>query len=76
MMEIINTIQDSNIRKTVEFTRKDGIAMDPFDIGIDRAGVTTGRSLASLSKEEVKFFDATDNAKKKLQKRCHHFRHQ
>lgn len=44
--------------------------MDPLSIlGLIKAGVTTGRSLASLSKEIGQFFDATDNAKKKLQKK-------
>ncbi len=32
-------------------------------------GVSAGKSLASLSKEIGNFFDATDNAKKKLQKK-------
>ncbi len=44
--------------------------MDPLSIlGLIKTGVTTGRSLASLSKEIGQFFDATDNAKKKLQKK-------
>ena len=44
--------------------------MDPHSIlELIKAGVTTGRSLASLSKEIGQFFDATDNAKKKLQKK-------
>ena len=34
-----------------------------------KLGVTAGKSLASLSKEIGNFFDATDNAKKKLQKK-------
>jgi len=44
--------------------------MDPLSIlGAIKVGVSTGRSLASLSKEIGQFFDATDNAKKKLQKK-------
>jgi len=34
-----------------------------------KLGVSAGKSLASLSKEIGNFFDATDNAKKKLQKK-------
>ena len=34
----------------------------------EKVGVSTGRSLASI-KEIGNFFDATDNAKKKLQKK-------
>ena len=34
-----------------------------------KLGVTAGKSLASLSKEIGNFFDATDNAKKRLQKK-------
>lgn len=34
-----------------------------------KLGVSAGRSLSSLSKEISNFFDATDNAKKKLQKK-------
>ena len=44
--------------------------MDPISIlGAIRVGVSTGKSLASLSKEIGQFFDATDNAKKRLQKK-------
>lgn len=44
--------------------------MDPISIlSAIKVGVSTGRSLASLSKEIGQFFDATDNAKKKLQKK-------
>ena len=44
--------------------------MDPLSIlGAIKVGVSTGKSLASLSKEIGQFFDATDNAKKKLQKK-------
>ena len=44
--------------------------MDPLSIlGAIKVGVSTGRSLASLSKEISQFFDATDNAKKRLQKK-------
>tara|TARA_Y100000991_G_scaffold214326_1_gene201815 strand:+ start:2225 stop:2683 length:459 start_codon:yes stop_codon:yes gene_type:complete len=34
-----------------------------------KLGVSAGKSLSSLSKEIGNFFDATDNAKKKLQKK-------
>lgn len=44
--------------------------MDPISIlGAIKVGVSTGKSLASLSKEIGQFFDATDNAKKRLQKK-------
>ena len=44
--------------------------MDPITIlsGI-KLGLSTGRSIAALSKEIGQFFDATDNAKKTLQKK-------
>lgn len=44
--------------------------MDPITIlsGI-KLGLSTGRSVAALSKEIGKFFDATDHAKKTLQKK-------
>ena len=44
--------------------------MDPITIlsGI-KLGLSTGRSVAALSKEIGKFFDATDTAKKTLQKK-------
>ena len=44
--------------------------MDPITIlsGI-KLGLSTGRSVAALSKEIGKFFDATDSAKKTLQKK-------
>ena len=44
--------------------------MDPITIlsGI-KLGLQTGRSVAALSKEIGKFFDATDQAKKQLQKK-------
>ena len=44
--------------------------MDPITIlsGI-KLGLSTGRSVAALSKEIGKFFDATDQAKKQLQKK-------
>ncbi|MDG2293023.1 MAG: hypothetical protein P8L17_01045 [Methylophilaceae bacterium] len=44
--------------------------MDPISIlSSIKLGVSAGKSLASLSKEIGNFFDATDNAKKKLQKK-------
>ena len=44
--------------------------MDPISLlSSIKLGVTAGKSLASLSKELGNFFDATDNAKKKLQKK-------
>lgn len=44
--------------------------MDPISLfGLIKTGISTGKSLASLSKEIGQFFDATDNAKKKLQKK-------
>tara|TARA_R100001443_G_scaffold48927_1_gene61338 strand:- start:418 stop:876 length:459 start_codon:yes stop_codon:yes gene_type:complete len=44
--------------------------MDPISIlSAIKLGVGAGRSLSSLSKEIGQFFDATDNAKKKLQKK-------
>ena len=44
--------------------------MDPISLlSTIKLGVSTGRSLASLSKEISNFFDATDNAKKRLQKK-------
>ena len=44
--------------------------MDPLTIlsGI-KLGLSTGRSVAALSKDIGKFFDATDSAKKTLQKK-------
>ena len=44
--------------------------MDPITIlsGI-KLGLSTGRSVATLSKDIGKFFDATDQAKKQLQKK-------
>ena len=44
--------------------------MDPITIlsGI-KLGLSTGRSVAALSKDIGKFFDATDHAKKTLQKK-------
>ena len=44
--------------------------MDPITIlsGI-KLGLNTGRSVAALSKDIGKFFDATDQAKKQLQKK-------
>ena len=44
--------------------------MDPITIlsGI-KLGLSTGRSVAALSKDIGKFFDATDQAKKQLQKK-------
>ena len=38
-------------------------------MGTDKGAISAGRSLSSLSKEIGNFFDATDNAKKKLQKK-------
>ena len=44
--------------------------MDPISIlSAIKLGVGAGKSLSSLSKEIGNFFDATDNAKKKLQKK-------
>ena len=44
--------------------------MDPLIIlGTVKGAISAGRSLSSLSKEISNFFDATDNAKKKLQKK-------
>ena len=44
--------------------------MDPISIlSSIKLGVSAGKSLASLSKEIGNFFDATDDAKKKLQKK-------
>ena len=44
--------------------------MDPLTIlGVVKSSIAAGRTLASLSKELGQFFDATDNAKKKLQKK-------
>ena len=44
--------------------------MDPISLLTTiKLGVSAGRSLSSLSKEISNFFDATDNAKKKLQKK-------
>ena len=44
--------------------------MDPISLlSTIKLGVSAGRSLSSLSKEISNFFDATDNAKKKLQKK-------
>tara|TARA_R100001460_G_scaffold13505_2_gene30428 strand:- start:363 stop:818 length:456 start_codon:yes stop_codon:yes gene_type:complete len=44
--------------------------MDPISIlSSIKLGVSAGKSLASLSKEIGNFFDATDNAKKKLQQK-------
>jgi len=44
--------------------------MDPITIlaGL-KTGLAAGKSVASLSKQIGQFFDATDNAKKKLQKK-------
>lgn len=44
--------------------------MDPLTIlaGL-KTGLAAGKTVASLSKEIGQFFDATDNAKKKLQKK-------
>ena len=44
--------------------------MDPLTIlaGL-KTGLAAGKTIASLSKEIGQFFDATDNAKKKLQKK-------
>ena len=38
-------------------------------MGTVKGAISAGRSLSSLSKEIGNFFDATDNAKKKLQKK-------
>ena len=44
--------------------------MDPLTIlGTVKAYIAAGRTVASLSKELGQFFDATDNAKKKLQQK-------
>ena len=44
--------------------------MDPIIIlGTVKGAISAGRSHSSLSKEIGNFFDATDNAKKKLQKK-------
>ena len=44
--------------------------MDPISLlSTIKLGVSAGKSLASLSKEIGNFFDATDDAKKKLQKK-------
>ncbi len=44
--------------------------MDPLTIlGVVKTSLAAGRTVASLSKELGQFFDATDNAKKKLQKK-------
>lgn len=44
--------------------------MDPLTIlGTVKASIAAGRTVASLSKELGQFFDATDNAKKKLQQK-------
>jgi nitrate reductase NapE component len=44
--------------------------MDPISLlSTIKLGVSAGKSLASLSKEIGNFFDATDNAKKKLQQK-------
>jgi len=44
--------------------------MDPLILlGTVKGAISAGRSLSSLSKEISNFFDATDNAKKKLQKK-------
>lgn len=44
--------------------------MDPISLlSSIKLGVSAGKSLASLSKEIGNFFDATDNAKKRLQKK-------
>jgi len=44
--------------------------MDPISLLTTiKLGVSAGKSLSSLSKEISNFFDATDNAKKKLQKK-------
>lgn len=44
--------------------------MDPLSIlATVKASITAGRTVASLSKELGQFFDATDSAKKQLQKK-------
>jgi len=44
--------------------------MDPISLlSTIKLGISTGQSLAGLSKQLGQFFDATDNAKKKLQKK-------
>tara|TARA_B100001059_G_C17715887_1_gene517957 strand:+ start:43 stop:510 length:468 start_codon:yes stop_codon:yes gene_type:complete len=44
--------------------------MDPISLLTTiKLGISTGQSLAGLSKQLGQFFDATDNAKKKLQKK-------
>ena len=44
--------------------------MDPLTIlGVVKSSLAAGRTVASLSKEIGQFFDATDAAKKKLQKK-------
>ena len=44
--------------------------MDPITIlSVIKLGLSTGRSVAALSKQIGQFFDATDQAKKQLQKK-------
>ena len=44
--------------------------MDPITIlGVVKSSIMAGKTVASLSKELGQFFDATDNAKKQLQKK-------
>ena len=44
--------------------------MDPITIlGVVKSSLMAGKTVASLSKEIGQFFDATDNAKKKLQQK-------
>ena len=44
--------------------------MDPLTIlGVVKSSLMAGKTVASLSKEIGQFFDATDNAKKKLQQK-------
>ena len=45
--------------------------MDPITILASiKTGLAAGKTVAGLSKQIVKFFDATDQAKKPLQKKC------
>ena len=60
------------LEKTVGLLVKMGCNYGPIDdIGGLKTGLVAGRTVASLSKEIGNFFDATDAAKKKLQKRCY-----
>ena len=44
--------------------------MDPITIlGVVKSSIMAGKTVASLSKELGQFFDATDSAKKQLQKK-------